>query len=201
MVQLGKRRSTILSSFSSRRSLRTIVTGDTPSDQMRTINSDHSSRPNIRSRVVAAPSSTSDSSLDSLTLESPLASTFRRSETFSAYSSAPSETSFDLRKFGGIPRSTHCGNISSYVGSKNVLPLGNRQSMAFEIQELESLCSQISSPDEDLQLHLVENAIFMTFCLKEADRINNTSTRYWDDLDAEEIFKNDTMQSESLLIH
>lgn len=73
--------------------------------------------------------------------------------------------------------------------------------MAFEIQELESLCSQISSPDEDLQLHLVENAIFMTFCLKEADRINNTSTRYWDDLDAEEIFKNDTMQSESLLIH
>lgn len=84
-----------------------------------------------------------------------------------------------------IPRSSHYGNISSFIDGSN----SARKTQQQEIDELNTSCARISAPGEDLLLHLVENAIFMTFCLKEADRVSKRSTRYWDDLDIDEVLR------------
>lgn len=188
-MSANKRKSTLLS-LTSHRSLKTLVSDPIP------FKSIYATRelPVISKPLSSRKKSVDSSSLSDHSAEGSLDSPFLNVSvedcqyTESLYS-VPSKflasTGGCKRSNSRIPRSSHYGNISSFIdGSKTA-----RKSQQQEMDELNISCARISAPGEDLQLHLVENAIFMTFCLKEADRINKRSTRYWDDLDIDEVLR------------
>lgn len=204
MSQLGKRKSILLSSFSSRRSLRSIVT-----DESSTASRASEVSPSSRNIRICKPGASVVSLLESASVasvESPFISTLKRSE----YGDSPkaSESSVyttylasdTVSKRSHIPRSSHFENIASFINHKGVLPVSSDRSLELETRELQSYRPRTSLCDEDFELHLVENAIFMTFCLKEANRLHSTNSRFWDDLDLDEVLKGDiTPRTESLL--
>lgn len=189
MMSSNKRKSTLLS-LSSHRSLKTLVSDPVPFKSLQTTRE----IPIISKPLSARKKSVGSDGLSDHSAESPSDSTFTiNSLARSRYIDHPYSTSSKyILSTGGykksnsrIPRSSHCGNISSFIDGSNFA----RKSQQQELDELNVSCAQISAPGEDLELHFVENAIFMTFCLKEADRINKRSTRYWDDLDIDEVLR------------
>lgn len=88
-----------------------------------------------------------------------------------------------------IPRAANFDNLCSFVDSKDTVVADDAVPHVDDVQELQTQCARLYSPDEDLQLRFVDNAFFMTFYLGEADRANKTHIRHWDDLDIEETLK------------
>lgn len=193
----NKRKSTLLS-LSSHRSLKSLISDPTPHKAQ---SGDYDSSRKVNS-VPLETKSSDVLPLDFSCLDSPLSTLFSAHEMYSGHANSTSST-FSSKNFppqsskengkksgGKIPRSSHYDNISSFVDEINYLPITNYNSLAEESRELSSFSSAGSSIEEDLELHIVENAIFMTFCLKEADRINKTNVRYWDQLNLDEVLKN-----------
>lgn len=131
-----------------------------------------------------------------------LISSISPTETLLAYSAhesviRESDISSDFSDYGAnyldnksrIPRTANFDNLFSFVDSKDTVVSDDAVPHVDDVQELRTQCARLYSPDEDLQLRFVDNALFMTFYQGEADRANKTHIRYWDDLDIEETLK------------
>ena len=90
-----------------------------------------------------------------------------------------------------LHRTVNIANIQDLINSmdEKILPLGNRKSLDVEANEFKQLQTQLSKQPHDLNLYLVENAMFMSFFQRSSDEAIQRLTRYWDEIDVTETFK------------
>lgn len=103
-----------------------------------------------------------------------------------------------------LHRTVNLSNIKEFVKSMDdsIVPIGNRKSLDFEANEIRQLQDKLNNQGEDLCIYLVENALFMSFFQLAAEKAMQRLERYWDEIDADEIFKTDKYDAdENIYLH
>lgn len=90
-----------------------------------------------------------------------------------------------------LHRTTNMNNINDFIKSMDtlLLPMCNRASLEFEANEIELLHKKLKL--DQLELKLVENAIFLQFFEEEDRKENQMDVRFWDDVDMTDALKNE----------
>lgn len=103
-----------------------------------------------------------------------------------------------------LHRTVNLHNMKEFIGKLEGLPVPmlNRKSLDFEANEIKQLQEKLSKEKDDVNIHLCENAMFMTFFQQGANESIDRSTRTWDEIDTAETFKLDKYNSdENIYMH
>lgn len=90
-----------------------------------------------------------------------------------------------------LHRTTNMNNINDFIKSVDslLLPICNRASLEFEANEIDLLHKKLKL--DQLELKLVENAMFLQFFEEEHRKVYQMGARFWDDIDMSDALKNE----------